>query len=173
MKPSTALVAAIALCVAGYSWAPMPVHGQAAPASPAAKVVKAAGRSNAVRHFATETPVRIVACSADGEHIAVAGDAKSSTVEILDGATGKRVLLLQTAAYGATSGEAVSALAYSADRAVLAIGTSAGRVELVEADTGRAIRSLVDVGDAKTKIKNVSSLAFSRDGGELAGCPAG
>jgi len=150
---------------------------------------------------------RKVACSSDGRLIAIAngnptvtietntttsvGDWKPS-VDLLDAETGKTTFSLplttdeEDAVLAATqrvSHVEASALAFSPDGNVVAVGTSIGQVKLFDARTGELLRSLDDeeakLADAETPAEwktlrramgSVASLAFSPDGSSLAAC---
>ncbi len=149
-----------------------------------------------------------LACSADGKLIAVANGnptriaqvggtsrvagAWKPTADILNVETGKSVvsLKLTTADEDALLAETgrvppveVTALAFSPDGSVVAVGTSVGQVKLFRARTGELIRSLDDeparLADKRTPknlqslrraMGSVGSLAFSPDGSLLAIC---
>jgi WD40 repeat protein len=149
-----------------------------------------------------------IAYSADGKLIAVAnanptrvmlvnggsrvaGDWKPSA-DILDAKTGKTVVSLklttadEDAVLAATERHShveTTALAFSPDGKVVAVGTSIGQVKLFTARTGELVRSLDDeqakLADKETPdnwkslrraIGSVASLAFSPDGSLLATC---
>ncbi|MGD0899264.1 MAG: hypothetical protein ABR915_15615, partial [Thermoguttaceae bacterium] len=154
------------------------------------------------------TRVGTVACSPDGKLIAVGNttptmimmttgrsrlaDNWQPTVKILDAETGKMVVSLKLtaneedtvlAATERVSHFEVTALAFSPDGNVVAVGTSIGQVKLFNARTGELVRSLDDekakLSDKKTPenwkslrrtMGSVASLAFSPDGSLLAAC---
>ena len=113
------------------------------------------------RNFKTAQSVKTIACSEDGKLVAVANggptmilldpgtsrvkDNWKPAVEILDARTGKTVAVLQLttadedAVLGATervSHFEVTALAFSPDGKVVAVGTSIGQVKIYDARTG-------------------------------------
>jgi serine/threonine protein kinase/WD40 repeat protein len=178
------------------------------PAAPQPKTTEAILRR--VRHFpdlTTGHDVKI-ACSADGKLIAIVNgnptiihDTSTSSrvadhwkpsADILDAATGKTVVSLklttadEDAVLAATeriSHVEASALAFSPDGSVVAVGTSIGQVKLYRTRTGELVRSLDDqkakLADKETPenwkplrraIGSVASLAFSPDGSLLAMC---
>ena len=163
-----------------------------------------------VHHFTALTTgngVKI-ACSADGKLIAIAngnptrvmlGNGASRvdggwkpSADILDAETGKTVVSLklttaeEDAVLAATeriSHVEATALAFSPDGNVVAVGTSIGQVKLFNARTGELLRSLDDekakLADEKTPenwkslrraMGSVAALAFSPDGSLLATC---
>jgi WD40 repeat protein len=205
MKRTPALVAAFAFCAACCL---PPAHAQpAAEVPPSPRQAKAAKR-DAVKNFTTPAAVATVACSPDGKLIAVANggpklilqtdgtgrlkDNWKPTADVLDAATGKTVVSLklatadEDAVLAATphvSHLEVTALAFSPDGNVLAVGTSVGQVKLFDARTGRLLRALDDDkskrADKQTPANwqalpramgRVASLAFSPDGSLLATC---
>ncbi len=149
-----------------------------------------------------------VACSADGKSIAVANgnptrimqsggtsrvkDNWKPSVDVLDAETGKIVVSLklstadEDAVFAATerlSHFEATALAFSPDGKVLAIGTNVGQVKLFNPRTGELLRLLDDkqarLADEKTPenwksltraMGGVASLAFSPDGSLLVVC---
>ncbi len=138
-----------------------------------------------VRRFDPGTRVGTIACSQDGELIAVGNDSPSFTMlgsgrsrvndgwhpsaRILDATTGTTTTTLQlvtpeekallTAAERVPIFE-VSSLAFSPDASVLAVGTTAGQVKVFDARSGKLLRTLDDAqgkeGDAKTTVKSAS-----------------
>ena len=114
------------------------------------------------------------------------------SVEILDGETGKVVVSLklttadEDAVLAATeriSHIEATALAFSPDGNLVAVGTSIGQLKLYSAQTGELLRSLDDeatrLADKETPqnwksfkraLGSVASLAFSADGSMLAVC---
>jgi serine/threonine protein kinase len=161
-----------------------------------------------VHHFQTGAKVKTVACSTDGKLIAIANgnptfilqtngrsrvkDNWKPSAETLEAETGKTVVVLQLttkdedtllAATERVPDFEVTALAFSPDGNVVAVGTTVGQVKLFNARTGELVRSLDDkqakLADKKTpeKLKSltramgsVASLAFSPDGSLLAMC---
>ena len=161
-----------------------------------------------VDRFKTGASVRTIACSADGKLIAVANGGPTLTLvdngssgvkdnwkpaaEILDGRTGKTVAVLplttadEDAVLGATgrgSHFEVTALAFSPDCKVVAVGTSIGQVKIYDARTGALLRLLEDraakLADKETPenwkslaraMGSIASLEFSPDGSMLATC---
>ncbi len=161
-----------------------------------------------VDHFKTGASVRTIACSADGNLVAVAHggptlallengrsavkDNWKPAAEILGARTGKTVVVLklttadEDAVLGATervSHFEVTALAFSPDGKVVAVGTSIGQVKLYDARTGALLRLLDDhagkLADKETPenwtaleraMGSVASLEFSPDGSMLATC---
>jgi serine/threonine protein kinase/WD40 repeat protein len=184
-----------------------PPTAAATPAAPAAPTSDAPQRVNRFRTGLVGNDARI-AISPDGKLIAIAngnprrilqtsgasrveGNWKSS-VEILDVESGKslRVLPVNSDEYEAviaatewvTHSEA-TALAFSPDGRLLAVGTSIGQVKLFDIQTGDVMRTLDDeraklADNATPEIWNampralgsVRSLAFSPDGSLLAVC---
>ena len=187
---------------------PQSVTPKTQPAEPRPKTATAMPKR--VRHFTgltTGNDVKI-ACSADGRLVAAAngnptrvmqrggtsrvkGNWKPS-VDILDAETGKPVVSLklatadENALLAATeriSHFEATALAFSPDGNVLAVGTSIGQVKLFNTRTGELDRSLDDepakLADKRAPQKwnllrramgSVASLAFSPDGSLLATC---
>ncbi|MHB1037697.1 MAG: WD40 domain-containing protein [Pirellulales bacterium] len=163
-----------------------------------------------VNHFTAITAGNgvTIACSADGKLIAIAngnptrimlGNGASRvdggwmpSAGILNAETGKTVVSLklttadEDAVLAATeriSDTEATALAFSPDGRVVAVGTSIGQVKLFNAQTGELLRSLDDekarLADEKTPenwkplrraMGSVASLAFSPDGNLLATC---
>ena len=163
-----------------------------------------------VHHFTaltTGNDVKI-ACSADGKLIAIAngnpthimlGNGASRvdggwmpSADILDAETGKTVVSLKLttaeedavlAATERVSHFEATALAFSPDGNMVAVGTSIGQVRLFNARTGELVQSLDDeaakLADKETPenwkslrraMGSVASLAFSPDGSLLATC---
>ncbi|MGD0899700.1 MAG: protein kinase, partial [Thermoguttaceae bacterium] len=163
-----------------------------------------------LHHFAARTTGNSarIACSADGRLIAIANgnptiihqtstksivsDNWKPSADILDAQTGKTVVSLKLttaeedavlAATERVSHVEATALAFSPDGNLLAVGTSIGQVKLFNARTGELVRSLDDekakLADKETPEKwkslkramgSVASLAFSPDGRLLAVC---
>jgi WD40 repeat protein len=163
-----------------------------------------------IRHLSTGATGNSVtiACSADGKRIAIANgnptrimqtrgasivkDNWKPSADILDAETGTTIVALQLT----TSDEdavlsgterithiEATALAFSPDGGVLAVGTSIGQVKMYDAQTGELIRSLDDetakLADKETPeewkslrraMGSIASLAFSPDGSLLATC---
>ncbi|MBW3540422.1 MAG: protein kinase [Planctomycetes bacterium] len=151
-----------------------------------------------------------IAYSADGKLIAIANgdptrilqtkgtsrvkDNWKPSAEILDAGTGKTLVSLELsiddedavlAATQRVSHFEVTALAFSPDGNVLAVGTSIGQTKLYNARTGELVRSLDDeqarLSDKETPqnwsslaraMGSVRSMAFSPDGSLLAVCGA-
>ena len=149
-----------------------------------------------------------IACSADGRRIAVGNanptsimmvkggsrvaDNWQAAVKVLDAETGKAVASLKLSApeedavLAATeriSHFEVTALAFSPDGNLLAVGTSIGQIRLFQPQTGELVRLLDDekakLADKETPerwkslkraLGSVASLAFSPDGRLLASC---
>jgi WD40 repeat protein len=183
-----------------------PPAAAAPPAAPAA-AAPAESTTSASKswNFKTRASVKTIACSEDGKLVAVAngdptmtmlengtsqvrGDRKPSA-EILDSRTGKTVAVLklttaaEDAVLGATPRFEVTALAFSPDGKVVAVGTSIGQIKLYDTRTGEGLRLLDDragtLADKKTlenlksiarAMGSVASLAFSPDGRQLATC---
>ncbi|MHC4406283.1 MAG: WD40 domain-containing protein, partial [Planctomycetota bacterium] len=162
-----------------------------------------------IHHFTvltTGNDVKI-AYSADGKLIAVANgnpslirgqgwsrvkDNWKPSADILDAETGKTVVSLKLstpdvdallAATQRVSHCEATALAFSPDGDVVAVGTSIGQVRLFNARTGELVRSLDDEGakladqdtpenwkSLRRAMGSVASLAFSPDGSLLAMC---
>ncbi len=144
-----------------------------------------------------------IAYSADGKLIAIAngnptirgGKAKDNwkpSADILDAKTGKTVVSLKLTTRAedgviewtkqVTHSQA-TALAFSPDGSVVAVGTRIGQVKLFNSQTGELVRSLDDeqarLADKRTPknwqsfpraMGDVASLAFSADGSLLAVC---
>ena len=178
----------------------------AAPAAPAA--ARSTPGTSRVDRFKTGASVRTIACSADANLIAVANggptlplvengrsgvnDNWKPAAEILDGRTGKTVAVLplttadEDAVLGATgrgSHFEVTALAFSPDCKVVAVGTSIGQVKIYDARAGALLRLLEDraakLADKETPenwkslaraMGSIASLEFSPDGSMLATC---
>ena len=183
---------------------------QAQAREPAAKATEAAPKR--LHHFANITIGHVVqlAYSADGKMLAVAngnptmimhGGGRSSpkdgwkaSVNILDAATGKTLVSLEVtsadedavlAATPRISHVEATAVAFSPDGKLVAVGTSIGQVKLYNAPSGELLRSLDDdvakLADQETPenwktlkraMGNVAALAFSPDGSQLATCGA-
>ena len=181
---------------------------EAQPAVPQPKAMEAVPRR--VHHFANLTTGHNtkIACSPDGKRIAIANanptivhdtstkgraaDNWKPVVHILDTETGKTVVSLklttadEDAVLAATERIThieASALAFSPDGNLLAVGTSIGQLKLYSTLTGEVMRSLDDekskLADKQTPenwkslrraIGSVGSLAFSLDGRLLAIC---
>jgi WD40 repeat protein len=160
------------------------------------------------RDFKTAQSVKTIACSEDGKLVAAANGGPTLTLlengtsrvkdnwkpaaEILDARTGKTVVVLQLttadedAVLGATgrvSHFEVTALAFSPDGKVVAVGTSIGQVKIYDARTGALLRLLDEragkLADKETPenwkslaraMGSIASLAFSADGSELVTC---
>ncbi len=126
-------------------------------------------QANLIREFPTKADVKTIACSPDGQRIAVANgdptlimqrDGSSRVknnwqpaVQVLDAETGKRLVSLELAndeerailaATKHVSHFEVTALEFSPDGKFLAVGTSIGQVKLFHAKTGLLYRSLDD-----------------------------
>ncbi len=195
----------------GPSGSPSTAGGQAAEAQPAAAQPKAAEamprRVHQFPNLTTGHNVRI-ACSPDGKRIAIANanptivhetstkgraaDNWKPVVHVLDSETGKIVVSLklttadEDAVLAATERIThieTTALAFSPDGNLLAIGTSIGQLKLFSTLTGELMRSLDDqkakLADKQTPenwkslkraIGSVGSLAFSPDGSMVAIC---
>ena len=189
------------------TWGSETLAGQRQPAaSPPKMAADVPRRMHLFSAVTTGHSVRI-ACSADGRLIAVAngnptivhetsttshpsGKWKPSA-DILDAETGKTIVSLklttadEEAALATTrfSHIEATALAFSPDGKLLAVGTSIGQIKLFNALTGELVRSLDDekakLADKETPqnwkslrraIGSVASLAFSPDGSLLAVC---
>src|SRR5262249_10722427 len=149
-----------------------------------------------------------IACSADGKRIAVANgnptmvletsrrsrvaDNWKPSADILDAGTGKTVVSLKLAtadedailaATERVSHFEATALAFSPDGKLIAVGTNIGQVKLFDARSGDLVRALDDDvarrADRKAPenwkalpraLGSVASLAFSPDGSRLATC---
>jgi WD40 repeat protein len=165
-------------------------------------------QAEAIRRYYPGMLADRLACSADGKLIAASNGQPTTTiasgqgtkvadswrpeVKILDALTGKTVtsLKLSTAEEDAIlaatdkfSHFEVTALAFSPEGHVIAVGNSIGQVKLFDARTGALVRALDDEkGKFTEKISPVSwkplsrvmgsiaSLAFSPDGATLASC---
>jgi serine/threonine protein kinase/WD40 repeat protein len=191
----------------GNSGAPQPpvnIRWQTFSAGPTKATVNQPTRKH---HFATDMAVNTIAFSADGKRIAIANDSRSAdlledktsgaeakwkpAVEIIDAERGNSIISLPLltgteeklfAATERTLHFEVTALAFSPNDDVLAIGTNIGQVKLFSVGI-REIHTLDDVrgknADKNTpeKLKSlframgsVASLAFSPDGSLLAVC---
>ena len=160
------------------------------------------------RAFQVDFPVATMAASPDGKFVAVGNDGPDiiifpdghseikgnwqPRVEILDAVTGRTivapVLMSQEdeamlAGFGHVPQFVVTALAFSPDASLLAVGNSAGQVKLFDARTGALVRSLDDAEEKQSDtntpgkyrpftraIGSVTALAFSPAGGTLAVC---
>ena len=161
------------------------------------------------RRFKTAESVKTIACSEDGKLVAVANgdptmimlkvngtsrvkDNWKPSAEIMDARTGKTVAILklttadEDAVLAATRRLPyfeVTALAFSPDGKVVAVGTSIGQVKLYDSRTGALLRLLDDraarFADKKAPenwksleraMGSIASLAFSHDGRLLATC---
>ncbi len=124
--------------------------------------------SQTVRHFATESPVKTIACSEDGKVVAVANGGPRFTgfkakvniqadwkplATLLEAETGKRIASLtlttpeEDAVYAETDQVAdveVTALALSPDGRQAAVGTNVGQIKLYNAQTGDLMCTLDD-----------------------------
>ena len=175
------------------------------PTAPAEKAKTTFATPTRLNYFTTGHSIRL-ACSADGRRIAVAnanptrilqqggtsrlkGDWRA-TVDILDAQTGKKLVSLplttseEDAAIAATeriTHSEATALAFSPDGNVVAVGTSIGQVKLFDSQTGELLRTLDDkparLADKDTPpswqplaraMGSVAALAFSPDGSLLA-----
>ena len=153
-----------------------------------------------LNQFQTDEKVRLVACSPDGKLVAVGHDIStfpSPNIDwkraalIMDAQTGEVIKLqittqaeyFQLAANKGTPRSEVTALAFSPDGSLLAIGTSLGQVKLFNPHTGEVMATLDDakarpednevlrkLTDVKRALGSVASLAFSPDGSLLATC---
>ena len=190
---------------------PSTAGGQAAEAQPAAPQPKATEAvPRRVHHFANLTTGHNlkIACSPDGKRIAIANanptivqetsikgraaDNWKPVVHVLDTETGKIVVSLKLttadedtvlAATERITHIETTALAFSPDGNLLAVGTSIGQLKLFSTLTGELMRSLDDeksrLADKETPenwkslkraIGSVGSLAFSPDGTMLVMC---
>ncbi|PHS03151.1 MAG: hypothetical protein COA78_18825 [Blastopirellula sp.] len=185
---------------------PVPVESETnvSPASP-----------NRIKQISTEMDIKTIAYSADGKLIAVANGAPNylqgrsrealgwrPKTHILDAHTGKTLLSLNLDVdhavehidtiyqFHASRGSdyfVVSALAFSPDAKILAVGNQSGRVKLFSTQTGKHLRSLIApstivdygpqfafTGEAtqtnpfKKAMDSIRSIAFSPDGSQLA-----
>ena len=138
------------------------------------------------RNFKTGESVKTVACSEDGKLVAFANgnptmimlengrsrvkDNWKPSVEILDARTGKTVAVLKltTIAEDALLGDhfEVTALAFSPDGEVVAVGTSIGQVKLYDTHTGEGLRLLDDRVGKLADIKTPESLKSVAGHGE-------
>ena len=179
-----------------------------ATAAPAAAPAQSTPGASKSWSFKTRGRIRSIACSEDGRLVAVANGNPTMTMlengtsrvknnwkplaEILDARTGKTVAVLklttanEDAVLAASDGVShfeVTALAFSPDGKVIAVGTSIGQVKLYDAHTGALLRLLDDqaakLADKKTPenwksleraMGSIASLAFSPDGHQLATC---
>lgn len=137
-----------------------------------------------VQRIRTGPSVKTIAYSADGKRLAVANGDLASSVDILDAETGKTVVTLKlVAATDGISRDEATALTYSLDGNLLAVGTIVGQVKLFNPRTGELVRALDDEPDRRAGGKipenlkslsralgSVASLAFSPDGSLLAMC---
>jgi WD40 repeat protein len=155
-------------------WSTQPPDNASAPPAAISPRNAPAADSKGEGRYTTAAPVRTIACSENGELVAIANGGSTfvgSTVpehwqpsaEILDPRTGKIVVSLklttadEDAVLGATKRifhVEVTALALSHDASVVAVGTSIGQVKLYDARTGEVLRSLDDeaekLADEKT-----------------------
>jgi len=161
-----------------------------------------------MHHFTSGADVKSIAYSADGDRIAIANgsptrilqtdgssrvqDDWKPSVEILNAETGKTIVSLKLsnetedavlAATERVSHFEVTALTFSPDGDLLAVGTSIGQVKLFNARIGELVQTLDDeqsrLADKETPenwkslqraIGTVASLAFSPDSSQLAMC---
>ena len=207
------MIAAFGMGVVGVLLCQVPKGADASqtppPAAPAAAApAQSTPDSSKSWSFKTGGRIRTISCSEDGKLLAVAngnptmivlengtsrvkGDWNPSA-EILDARTAKTVAVLklttadEDAVLAATprlSYFEVTALAFSPDGKVVAVGTSIGQVKLYDARTGALLRLLDDqaakLADSKTPgnwksleraMGSVASLAFSADGHQLVTC---
>ncbi len=153
-------------------------------------------------------PVGLIACSPDGKLIAAANDRPTMillggghskvannwqpAVKLYDAATGKTIVSLKLAAKEedalfadpeTVAAFRASALAFSPDGTVLAVGTGIGQVKLFDVQGGGLLRCLDDGKEKLTEkqipeewkpikqaMGSIESLAFSPDGRLLATC---
>jgi serine/threonine protein kinase/WD40 repeat protein len=153
-----------------------------------------------LHRFITDEKVKLVACSPDGKFVAVATDQSTlpspqidwkRAALIMNADSGKVVKLQittraeysQLAANKGTPRSEVTAIVFSPDGSLVAIGTSLGQVKLFDARTGEDVAALDDekarpadneilrkLTAVKRAMGSISSLAFSPDGGLLAAC---
>lgn len=185
---------------------PQPAASQPAESQPSATEA-APTRLRHIGALTTGHDVKL-ACSADGRLIAIVnsnptlimlGSGRSrvegnwkSSADILDAATGKILISIKLTtadedkvldATERISHVEGTALAFSPDGKMLAVGTSIGQVKLFHARTGELVRSLDDdvakLADNETPenwkllrraMGSVESLEFSPDGAALAAC---
>ncbi len=143
---------------ADSSQSPPAAAAAAAAPAPAAAAETTPGASKSW-NFKTGASVKTIACSDDGKLVAVANGDPTMTMlengtsrvkddwkpsaEILNARTGKTVAVLklttvvEDAMLGATPRFEVTALAFSLDGKVVAVGTSIGQVKLYDARTAR------------------------------------
>jgi WD40 repeat protein len=171
-----------------------------ATADPMKEASKQSAAPKRLRQFPISHRVGAIACSADGELIAITNSNVTfpltadwkPVVEILDAKTGKTVASLSLAtdeerqaliATEGLPGFEVGPLVFSPDGTVLAVSTGLGQLKLFNPRSGELIRSLDDekarLADKATpeKVKplpramgRIASLAFSPDGSLLASC---
>ncbi len=205
------MIAAVGLGLLGLVLCQAPRGADSSQSPPAAAAPAAAAPTDTTPgaskswNFKTGASIKTIACSEDGKLVAVANgdptmnmlengtsrlkDDWKPSVEILDARTGKTVAVpkLTTVAedlvLGATPRFEVTALAFSPDGKVVAVGTSIGQVKLYDARTGALLRLLDDraakLADTKTPenwksleraMGSIASLTFSPDGRQLATC---
>jgi serine/threonine-protein kinase len=172
------------------------------PPNTAPQLKTSAAMPKFVHHFQTDDKVNKIAISPDGKRIAIANgnptfilqtsgtsrlkDNWKPSAQVLDGNSGKPIVSLklstpeEDAVLAATERVfhfEVTALAFSPDASLLAIGTSIGQVKLFNSQTGELVRSLDDeksrLADKDTPenwkplnraMGSVKSLALSPDG---------
>ncbi|HEY2882533.1 MAG TPA: hypothetical protein VGJ15_08870 [Pirellulales bacterium] len=178
------------------------------PASAAPNADANANSAGTVRRFNVAFPVHVVAGTADGKLVAVANgsptlimqvsgggkpaDHWQPTAEVLDTQTGKTVATLKLASdeelkvWESTprvSFFQVTALAFSPDSKILAVGNSIGQIKLFDSQSGKLTQTIDDKA-ARQALKespadwksieramgSIKSLAFSPDGAKLAAC---